>query len=101
MEGFNIGVRQRLDAGRLSLYLTRRGSHARLLMLGLRALVGRLHQADDFEATTAESIVIETQRNRIHVALDGEVTMMETPLNYRIRPQALRVLVPAPAAEQP
>jgi diacylglycerol kinase family enzyme len=28
------------------------------------------------------------------VALDGEVVRMETPLEYRIRPGALRVLVP-------
>ena len=98
MEGFNIGVRERLDGGRLSLYLTRRRSRWGLLMLGLRALAGRLHQAEDFESTTAETIVIETRRKRVHIALDGEVTMMETPLNYRLRPGALRVLVPPPVA---
>jgi diacylglycerol kinase family enzyme len=101
MEGFNIGMRERLDGGRLSLYLTRRRSHWGLVMLGLRALVGRLHQAEDFEATTAQSIAIETRRRHVHVALDGEVMVMETPLNYRIRPRALRVLVPAVGAEQP
>jgi diacylglycerol kinase family enzyme len=64
-------------------------------VLGLRALAGRLHQAEDFEATTAASIVVETRRSLIHVALDGEVTVLETPLHYRIRPRALRVFVPA------
>ena len=100
MEGFSIGVRERLDGGRLSLYLTRRQNHWGLVMLGLRALVGRLHQAEDFEATTAQTILIETRRSHVHVALDGEVTVIETPLNYRIRPRALRVLVPARGAEQ-
>jgi YegS/Rv2252/BmrU family lipid kinase len=95
MEGFNIGQRERLDAGQLSLYLTRRCSRFRLVTLAVRALFGRLHQADDFEATTAESIVIETRHKRLHVATDGEVNVLDTPLEYRIRPRALRVLVPA------
>jgi diacylglycerol kinase family enzyme len=30
------------------------------------------------------------------VATDGEVTVMHTPLEYRIRPRALRVIGPAP-----
>ena len=37
---------------------------------------------------------IETGHRRLLVACDGEVEWMETPLNYRIRPGALRVLVP-------
>jgi diacylglycerol kinase family enzyme len=39
---------------------------------------------------------IGTRRTRVRVALDGEVTDMETPLHYRVRPQALRVLAPVP-----
>lgn len=100
MEGFSIGERERLDAGRLSVYLTRRRSRGRLVMLAVRALLGRLYQADDFEALTAAKLVVETRRNRrLYVATDGEVTRMETPLEYEIRPRALRVIAPAPAEE--
>ncbi len=94
MEGFDIGKRERVDAGRLSIYLTRRRSRARVLMLAVRALIGRLQQAKDFEALTAQSIVVETRHKRLHVATDGEVTILDTPLEYAIRPRALRVLVP-------
>jgi YegS/Rv2252/BmrU family lipid kinase len=97
MEGFNIGQRERLDSGFLSLYLTRRRSRARLVMLALRALFGRLHQARDFEAMSAQSIVIETRHKRLHVATDGEVGILDTPLEYKIRPRALRVFVPRSA----
>jgi diacylglycerol kinase family enzyme len=101
MEGFNVGQRERLDAGRLSLYVSQGRGRAGLLMLAVRALFGRLHQADDFEALTAQNIVIETRHRRLHVATDGEVTAMETPLEYRIRPRALRVIVPAPNIPAP
>jgi len=63
----------------------------------LRALFGRLHQARDFEAHTARSIRIETRRSRLAVATDGEIELMATPLEYRIRARALRVLVPQKA----
>ena len=96
MEGFNIGQRERLDTGRLSLYVSQGRGRAGLLLLALRALFGRLHQADDFKALTAHNIVVETRHSRLHVATDGEVSVMETPLEYRIRPRALRVIVPAP-----
>jgi diacylglycerol kinase family enzyme len=55
-----------------------------------------LQQARDFDALTAQSIVVETRRRAMHVATDGEVTTLPTPLEYRIRPRALRVLVPRP-----
>jgi diacylglycerol kinase family enzyme len=95
MEGFDIGKRERLDRGRLSLYVSHRRGRWGLLLLALRALFHRL-QARDFDALTAQSIVVETRRRALHVATDGEVCTLPTPLEYRIRPGALRVLVPAP-----
>jgi diacylglycerol kinase family enzyme len=96
IEGFDVGSRERLDAGLLSIYLTRRHERRGLIGLALRALLGTLHQARDFEALTAHSVGIATRHRRLLVAADGEVFVMDTPLEYRIRPKALRVIVPAP-----
>jgi diacylglycerol kinase family enzyme len=95
MEGFEIGERRCLSAGKLSLYVTQRTGRFGLLRLALRALVGRLRQASDFDMLAAESLVVHTAHRRMRVAADGEVTLMETPLHYRVRPGALRVVVPA------
>jgi diacylglycerol kinase family enzyme len=43
----------------------------------------------------AAGFEIDTHRARLHVATDGEVTLMTPPLRYRVRPGALTVLVPA------
>jgi diacylglycerol kinase family enzyme len=94
MEGFSIGKRERLDGGRLSIYVSHRRGRWGLMRLALRALFHRLQQASDFDALTAQSIVVETRRPALHVATDGEVCTLATPLEYRIRPGALRVLVP-------
>jgi diacylglycerol kinase family enzyme len=66
-----------------------------LLRLAVRALFGRLNQAADFEAFSVAEARIESRRQRLLVATDGEVQLMQTPLHYRSRPGALRVFVPA------
>lgn len=95
VEGARMGGRARMDAGRLSLYVAHRTGRLGLLRLALRALFGRLRQAKDFDALSAEEIWVETRRpKRLYVATDGEVAVMTTPLQYRVRPKALRVIVP-------
>ena len=37
--------------------------------------------------------------SRVSVALDGEIALMRTPLDYRVRPRALRVIVAGIAGE--
>lgn len=96
MEGFNIGGRNRLDAGQLSLYFSYRTGRLGLLGLGLRALLRRLPKAGDFVAMCTTEVSIKTPRKRIRVSTDGEVTMMQPPLRYRVRPGGLRVHVPVP-----
>ena len=95
MEGFEIGERSSLSGGRLSLYVTQRTGRFGLLRLALRALVGRLRQASDFDMLAANVLVVRTRHRHMRVATDGEVTTMQTPLHYRIRPGLLQVAVPA------
>jgi len=95
MEGLAIGARESLQGGELSLYLGRRRGRLALVQMAVRALAKRLRQDEDFELVTGDAFVISTTDRRIRVATDGEVCMMDTPLHYRIRPRALRVLVPA------
>jgi diacylglycerol kinase family enzyme len=94
-ESFGMGGRACLDAGCLSLYVAHRTGRLGLLRLAVSALFGRLRQAHDFDALTAREIWVETRKpKRIPVATDGEVNVMTTPLHYRVRPGALKVIVP-------
>ncbi len=97
MTGFNLGGRTCINAGKLGLYLTHRTGRFGLFRLAFRVLIGRLEQAEDFETFCVEEATIEARTPSLLVATDGEVTRMETPLRYRVRPRALRVLVPSNA----
>lgn len=99
MSLFNVGGRQCLDKGQLSLYTAHRTGRFGVFILALRALIGRLDQAKDFEAACLPEVWIETGKRRLHVAADGEVVMMQPPLHYVVRPKALRVIAPAPTPE--
>src|SRR5258707_15806020 len=94
MERLNIGLRECLDKGKLSLYITNRTGRWGLFRLALRALLGRLREEKDFLALLTDEVKIETKHTHLRVAFDGEVDLMPTPLHYQIRPGALRVMVP-------
>jgi diacylglycerol kinase family enzyme len=98
MQGLAIGVRERLDAGVLSLYVAQHPTRFGLLRFAFDALRARLGEEPDFDVLQAGGFEIDTHRARLRVATDGEVTVMAPPLRYRSRPGALEVLVPAQPA---
>jgi diacylglycerol kinase family enzyme len=98
MQGLAIGVRERLDAGVLSLYVAQHPTRFGLLRFAFDALRARLGQEPDFDVLEAGGFEIDTHRARLRVATDGEVTVMAPPLRYRSRRGALEVLVPAQPA---
>jgi len=94
LEGFSLGRRTCLDGGVLALYVLRPKSTFGLLWLGLRALLGIGSHAQDFDAIEATSFDVQGRHDEVEVATDGEVARMTTPIRFRIRPRALRVLAP-------
>ncbi|CAN7386068.1 diacylglycerol/lipid kinase family protein [Duganella sp. LjRoot269] len=95
LQGLTMGARERLDSGKLCLYVAQNPTRLGLLRYALHALFGKLAEARDFDVLSASELVIETRHHRLRVATDGEVTHMQPPLCYRSRASALSVIVPA------
>ena len=95
MDLYNIGRRPRLDEGKLSIYFLHRGGRWGVTTMLARTIFGNLKQWRDFEAVSTSEITITTRKKRLLVAFDGEISVMETPLHYKILPGALKVIVPA------
>ena len=96
MRLLSLGGRSCLDNGELSLYVAVPTGRVGLLRLALRTLLGRLDQARDFESMCLPALTVETRKRTLKVALDGEVTRLEPPLEYRVVPRALSVFSPPP-----
>jgi diacylglycerol kinase family enzyme len=101
MEGLAIGERERIDDGLLSLYVAQTPTRLGLLRFAFDALRGKLGKRDDFDVLHAPELEIVAYRKHLRVATDGEVTVMQPPLRYRVRPGALTVMVPAATIEGP
>jgi diacylglycerol kinase family enzyme len=92
----SLGRREALDEGELCLYAIRARSRMGLFWAGIRGIFGRLDQQRDFVTLYAGEAEVSSDRDFMIVSADGETVRMETPLRYRIRPRALKLIVPAP-----
>ncbi|MEO7557789.1 MAG: diacylglycerol kinase family protein [Gammaproteobacteria bacterium] len=100
MANYSLDGAKCLTENKLAFYVPQPESWPSLLWLAMRALCGRLREADDLRVLCAQEAWIETRHRHMRVALDGEVVRMDTPLHYRMRPGALRVIVPAGTVEK-
>jgi len=75
LEPPSLGARERLDEGQLHLYVMHGG-------------------VDERKGT---SFVVDARAGRIEAAVDGEPDVLQTPIEFRIEPRVLRVLVPPDA----
>ena len=73
---FSLGERERVDAGELAVYAAR----------GLRRL--------QWTEQTTPRVRIETRGSSVRAAIDGEPALLDSPLELRVEPRALRVLLP-------
>jgi diacylglycerol kinase family enzyme len=80
----------------LFVYLAPRLRAIDLPLLLAKALAGRARQSGEFEIVRARELWIDKPRTgrAQHVALDGEIRVMKTPLHYQTRAGSLRVVVP-------
>jgi YegS/Rv2252/BmrU family lipid kinase len=96
--GVNATTRESLAKGRLALYVLNAERRPGLLRLAWQVLLHGAERAEEIDVVLVEEATIETWRRRLQVAMDGEVFTLQSPLNFRIRPGALRIYVPPDAA---
>ena len=82
-----------LDGGRLGVYVIRRLGLTEAFRLCMRMVVGRWRSDEAVAEHSAGAVDIDSRRS-LQVMNDGELASLEPPLRYRVRPGALRVLVP-------
>jgi diacylglycerol kinase family enzyme len=90
------GVRERLDAGVLQVSALRARTGAALAGLATRALArgGRAPAGGAWAQWATSGLRVEAPVPELPAGVDGEALTLPTPLEFRILPGALRVLVP-------
>jgi diacylglycerol kinase family enzyme len=96
LDGGKVGQRDALDDGELSIFAVASTTRLSALWFALRTLAGRADPDRDFAAlATARELAVSAHSSDLHVALDGELEALQSPLHFTIRPLALEVAVPA------
>lgn len=91
-----------VDSGRLAAVAVKPVGRLSMLRLLLRGALGELGNAENVVDFSFHSMRVHTRGiRRIKVATDGEVSWMRTPIEFRVAPQKLRMLVPDGAARAP
>jgi YegS/Rv2252/BmrU family lipid kinase len=94
LEGLRMGRREGLTQGYLDIGVVERSSRRDLIRVFLKALFGRLGKDPYFDEYRVQEARIDSRRRFLPVAMDGEVKLFRTPLNFKIRPKALTVMLP-------
>lgn len=88
------GQRDRLDDGRLCVMVMRKKGIPGFLAAVTRALLG-IPRADDMvRLDNVKRLSVDSARSTITLAIDGETSAMKPPLDFQIRPGALKVIAP-------
>jgi len=93
IQGLEIGKRSSVSAGRLFVYVAAPVTRAGLIWMAVTALFGHLDRTRSLEMFGVEEAWIDTRHKHVRVSTDGEVTLMRSPLHYRLLPGALKVVV--------
>jgi len=94
-------ARERIDNGSLGVYLLKHLSPVDLVRLVFEMLIGNWRQDEAIDVDTVSALTLRTRKQTLKVMLDGELELLEVPLNFRIRPLALSVLAATPPPPAP
>jgi YegS/Rv2252/BmrU family lipid kinase len=88
------GQRESIEDGELCVMVMRKKSRSGFIAASIRALFNRSRPDDMVYLEGVERLRVESRRGHVPVSLDGEVVSAASPLDYRIRKKALRVIAP-------
>ena len=95
MKEFDMPGHERVESGQLAFCLTSAVTALGLLKLALHGLFRKFRASTDLEVLCLDEAIFDLKREKIPMAIDGEVCELQTPLHFRAIPAGLRVFVPA------
>ncbi len=86
--------RRRLDTGQLGIVAISAGSGAEAARIFALSALGQRRRSPGWHEFTAERFTVRSRSGTVYAGVDGEALELRTPLEFRIHPLGLRLLVP-------
>jgi diacylglycerol kinase family enzyme len=90
----DFAQRRTMDSGKLGVFAVNARSGREAAEIVTRAMAGLARHDRYFHEFTAETFEVRSRSGKAFAGIDGEALELETPLEFRIHPRALRMLVP-------
>ena len=97
LENYALSGAEAVRAGELALFLAPDCGRVALIWRALKIALRRTESGRDYRLRTGREIVMETKRDHVQVARDGERARTRSPLTFRARDGALTVRAPRTA----
>jgi diacylglycerol kinase family enzyme len=94
LEHFNPAAAECLRCRRLAVLSLQLRSRWEVVVAACMGLMGRLDAAKATDTFCANTVRVQTRRRALKVAIDGEVVLLQSPLDVALRPGALQVFAP-------
>jgi diacylglycerol kinase family enzyme len=86
--------RSTMDSGNLGVFAVNAGNGREAAEIVTRVLTGVQRHDQYFHEFAAERFEVRSRSGKAFAGIDGEAVELETPLEFRIHPRGLRMLVP-------
>ena len=90
----DVSQRRSLATGRLGVFAVTARTGLDAAALVTRMALGRTETDPNIHQFTAESFQVRSRSGQANAGIDGESLVLDTPLDFRIHPKGLTVLVP-------
>ena len=86
--------RRSIDTGKLGVIALTAATGKDAAAMVTLAAVGKRNRSRNWHELTAETFEVRSRSGKAYAGVDGEALEMDTPLDFRIHPRGLRLLVP-------
>jgi diacylglycerol kinase family enzyme len=86
--------RRRLDTGKLGVVAISASTGAEAAQVFTLSALGQRRRSRYWHEFTAEQFEVRSKSGKAYAGIDGEALELDTPLEFRIHPRGLRLLVP-------
>ncbi len=92
----NLGMSQAewVDGNLLGVSILRELNFMEVVRLLAKGAAKMLDNEANLEQFCTDELVVELKRNRCHVVIDGEIVTCSAPLEIKVCPDALRIIIP-------
>ncbi len=90
----DFAQRRTMDSGKLGVFAVNARSGREAAEIVTRAMTGLAKHDRYFHEFTTETFEVRSRSGKAFAGIDGEALELDTPLEFRIHPRALRMLVP-------